>query len=197
MSYLTAEETKQIQTGISLFTRMIGLEADPVQGEFVAVEQDLLYALEHVRRSASDTRRMLGRRLFQGIDFDAPEAIRRDLKMYLLEGDDAREQAMLRKRNQPMYTLVIEPTVSVLAKYPHEEILDLADPVIDEVIGMVVECEDYGSLEDAKDAVAEYRRMVSERNAARELLKKKPRRARDSVAELFEDLDLSTDPDDE
>lgn len=201
MSYFTTEETVQIQRGVSLFFRMIGLFAHPKQGPYIAEEQDLLAALDSAKYAAELTRRMIGKQKYQGVDFNPAASIMQDMMSFLMFGATEDESVALRRRNRPMYYLVIEPVVQVLAKYPHEEILDLAEPIIDEVIEMVRACVDYGDEADALRAQAEVRALVNERETQRrealDAKKKKPRRtARSALIAVLNGVDISGEVDD-
>lgn len=200
MSYLTTEETKQIQYGISAFTRMIGLFADPIRGPYIAEEQDLIAALESVKDATELSRRMLGKQKYQGIEFNVTAAILQDMRSFLMSGADEDESIALRRRNRPMYYLVIEPVVNVLAKYPHEEVLDLAGFIVDEVIDMSRQCMDYVPHAEALLAQEEVRKYVtareSEHRLAIEAKKRRPRKsAKSALIAMLSGVDLSEDSD--
>lgn len=200
MSYLTTEETKQIQYGISAFTRMIGLFADPIRGPYIAEEQDLIAALESVKDATELSRRMLGKQKYQGIEFNVTAAILQDMRSFLMSGADENESIALRRRNRPMYYLVIEPVVNVLAKYPHEEVLDLVGFIVDEVIDMSRQCMDYVPHAEALLAQEEVRKYVtareSEHRLAIEAKKRRPRKsAKSALIAMLSGIDLSEDSD--
>lgn len=199
MSYLTTNYTEaqcaEIHNGVRTFIRMIGLFADPLHGRFIAEEQDLIAALDSVRDSFEMSRRMLGKRKYQGVDFNVTQQVLQDMSSYLLTGRDESELAYWRKRNLPMFHLVIEPTVRLLEGLSHMEALVVAPELIEDVIKMVHDCTDYGDYDDAVVAQHQVRQLISQKEAEKKAIRdaaRKPRRQsqRDALIALLADIAL-------
>lgn len=199
-AFLTANfsdaEIDPIKEGIRKFIRLIGLFAHPLQGKWIAEEQDLIAALETVKSAFAMSHRMLGKRKYQGLDFDAPNEVKKDMQVYLLTGITEATDATMRKTNQPMYYLVIEPVVDLFYKVgDHAKMLEVCDELVDEVIELVKACKDYGDEFDAAIVQEQVRAMHRAREEVRKeaAAKKKPRKSkRDLLIELL--AGAETDP---
>ena len=119
------------------------------------------------------------------------------MRVYLLTGRTEATDATERKRNQPMYYLVIEPVIDMLAHYEHVDMIDIAPDLIDEVISLVRECTDYGNEDDARIALEQLRVQLNIREVERKeaAAKRKPRKNKHEA--LLAALGLTDDGDDE
>lgn len=197
MHYLTATETAELNQGIRTFNHLIGLLHDPLYGRFTAEEQDLIAALESVKSAVEESRRMLGLQKYQGMAFDVIRAVKADMTSFLLNGNDERHKMYMSKRNMPMYILVVEPTIDALSSYTHEEVLNVAPNLVDEVIQLVCSSTDYGDMDDAKVAQQLVRDLIAEQEAAAKVIrdaKRRPRkRKQDSLLDLFQLTETESD----
>lgn len=187
--YFATEDIASIQRGVNTFNHMVGLLSDPLHGRFIAEEQDLVAALNSVRDAYKASERMLGKQKYQGVPFNAAEQVMKDMTSYLLTGRQESEDAYFRKRNLPMFVLVIEPTLALMKKFNHEEALDKIDEVIDELIDLVNESVSYTMFDGGHQARVEVQALI----AARELQKKlaresKVRPKKKSLKDLFMEI---------
>lgn len=165
----TPQELFPVQDGIRKFIRLLCLQVEDWQLRFVADECDLIMSLESVKLSFQQTSTMLGLRKYQGQDYDAPEEVRRLQECYLLTGKDEQETARARRTYLTMYHIVIEPTITLFAKFDHATILQIADGVIDQIIEEVRNTDAYGSHDDALVAREQIRAIVRHRDEQRKL----------------------------
>lgn len=195
MSFLTTTYTEDqlqpIRAGIRTFIRLQGLIHDPnplVWSKWLADESDLKMELRSVADAFKKTQPMVGKRKYQGVDFDAPKEVSKDMMVFLTMGLDGNDSATLRKRNLPMYHLVIEPVIQLFYQFTHQEMIDNADTIINGVYELIDESTDYGSYDDALVAQAQVQAMVREREDARKAAAeaKRKKRRRDPLIEMLE-----------
>lgn len=187
-THFTDSEIAVLKDGIRKFIRLIGLYVDPLQGKWVAEEQDAVAGLESVCFSMKQSVRMLGKRKYQGLDFDHVNECKKDLMVYLLTGNTEATDAGEKKRNLPLYHLIIEPTIQAMSKYTHQESIDYVDELTAEVAVMIRECNAYGTFEDALIAQAQIKTMIREREDARleAIAKRRPKKnKRAMLLEMF------------
>lgn len=187
-THFTDSEIAVLQDGIRKFIRLIGLYVDPLQGKWVAEEQDAYAALESVCFSMKQSERMLGKRKYQGLDFDHINECKKDLMVYLLTGNTEATDAGEKKRNLPLYHLIIEPTIQAMSKYTHTEAIELCTEVTAEVAAIIKACDAYGTFEDALIAQAQVKTMIRVREDARleALAKRRPKKNKQAMLlEMF------------
>lgn len=176
----TPEQLNTITVGIRKFIRLQGLIHDPdprVWGEWLADEGDLYAALNSIRLAFKATEPMLGKRKYQGVDFDAPGSVKSDMITFLTCGEDGNKSSSLSRRNLPMYYLILDPVIELFAAFDHPTILEIVDQVIDEIVMMVESCDEYGTYDDALVAQHQVRELIRAKEAARRAaLDLKPRR---------------------
>lgn len=201
MSYIetqfTPEQLGPVRLGIRTFIRLIGMFADPIQGKWIAEEQDLIAALQSIKTAFNDTTRMIGKRKYQGREFDPINEVKKDLMVYLLTGLSETEDAGQRRRFKPMYYLVVEPTIDLFAIYSdHQTMLQHIDCVIDDMIALVQTSVEYGTYDDALIAQEQVRVIIHQREAIRkeQAAKRKPRKSKKEL--LMEILIGINDTDD-
>lgn len=193
---MTEAEAVQLEHGVNLFVRMIGLDQQRLST--TADEQDLIASLQSIKDSAELSRRMLGKQKYQGVNFQPCRAIKDDMETYLLNGETPQDTMTLRRRNLAMFTLVVEPTIGVLSKYSHDEVLSNTDSVIQQITQMVYNCSAGSTYEDGIAARDEYRAMVAERTRIRDAAKrpKKKRTTTKDIVELLQEIAESGELDD-
>lgn len=198
----TEQELAPVHNGIRTFIRLLGMiySDDPLQLKWLADEEDLKSALRSIAQQFKASEIMLGKRKYQGIDYDAPNEVKKDLSTFLLTGRDERDEALQRKRYLPMYHLVIVPVCDLFYKYDHRMQIDIADKVIEELCAIIDNTDAYGTLDDALVAQAQVRQLITEKEERRkaELNARKRRKTkRDPLAELFglgeDETDLEED----
>lgn len=191
--YFSDDEIANIQRGVDTFNKMISLLSDPLHGRFIAEEQDLVAALESIRSAYASTERMLGTQKYQGVPYNAGEQVMKDMTSFLLTGRTESEDAYMRKRNLPMFVLVIEPTLNMMSQFNHEDALERVDVVIDELIELVNNSLTYGTLEDAIAARADVQQLISARELQKKMIrdaKHKPKKKtmKDHLIELLAEV---------
>lgn len=190
-TFFTEQDLTPIRDGIRRFIRLMGLIHDPnplVWGKWLADEGDLKAALRSVADAFKASQPMVGKRKYQGIDYDAPKQVLKDVTSYLLTGDTDGETATLRKRNQPMYYLVIEPLTQLFYKVgDHQAMIDNADMICEAIATMVDAEDDYGTYDDALVAQFQVRQIIQARDEIRiaERESKRKRRRKDPMLELL------------
>ena len=198
-NHFTTEELQPIKDGIRRYIRLMGLIYDPnplVWNKWLTDESDLKAALRSVADAFKASATMLGKRKYIGMDFDAPREVKKDLTTFLTTGKDCGETATLQKRNLPMFYLVVEPVINLFYKFDHATMIAIADELTDDVCKMVDACTEYGTYDDALIAQHQVREMIRAREEVRkaELEKKRKRKkSRDPVAELFASLGLDVE----
>lgn len=195
MTFLTKHFTEQdlavVRDGIRKFIRLTGLIHDPnplVWNKWFTDEGDLKAALRSIADAMKATHTMVGKRKYQGVDFDAPREVTKDMNTFLLSGENDGEVALQRKRHMPMMILVIEPVIQLFYKFDHETMIAVADELIGDVIKMVDESTDYGTYDDAMVAQAQVQALVRQRDEARKAAaenKRKRSRRRDPLLDML------------
>lgn len=200
----TPAQLLPITDGIRKFIRMMGLIHDPsplVYLKWLADESELKAAIWSVATAIKRTEPMIGKRKYQGMDYDAPREVKKDLISFLTTTSEGLS-ATLQKRNLPMYYLVVEPVINLFYTFPHEEMIANADKVAEAICEAIDQCTDYGTLDDALVAQQQARDIIRQHEeAAKEERARKTRRkkVRDPVAELMASLglNLEEEPEDE
>jgi Arc/MetJ family transcription regulator len=195
MTFLTKHFTEQelavVREGVRKFIRLTGLIHDSsplVWNKWFTDEGDLKASLRSIADAIKATHTMVGKRKYQGVDFDAPREVTKDMHTFLLSGADDGEVALQRKRHMPMMILVIEPVVQLFYKFDHPTMIAIADELIADVIAMVDETTDYGTYDDALVAQAQVQSLVRQRDEARKAAaeaKRKRSRRRDPLLDML------------
>jgi hypothetical protein len=194
-------ELAQLKEGIRRYIRLMGLIYDPnplVWNKWFTDEGDVKAALRSVADAMKGTEPMIGKRKYQGVDYNAPREVNKLLTTYLTSGKDSSESALLKKRNLPMFLLVIEPTIALFYKFDHPTMIANADAVVEDVCNLVDQCTDYGTYDDALVAQHQVYALIHEREAERKAIaaaKSRRKKSRDPVAELMASLGLNTEDD--
>jgi Arc/MetJ family transcription regulator len=189
--HFTEQELSPIREGVRRFIRLTGLIHDPsplVWNKWFTDEGDLKGALETIAYTMKATHTMVGKRKYQGADFDAPREVTKDLTTFLLSGENEGEEALNRKRYQPMLYLVIEPVIQLFYKFDHPTMIAVADQLITDVISLVDNTTDYGTYDDALVARAQVQQLIRQRDEARKAAveaKRKRSRRRDPLIDLL------------
>lgn len=181
LDHFEDEDLHKVRLGIHQFTLLTGLIHDPnplVWNKWFTDESDLKLSLNSIRDAIKATMPMLGKRKYQGVDFNVVTETKKDLWMYLMSGADAGETAGLKKRFQPMYYLVIEPVIELFNVFSHEEAIMFADEVIDGIQEMVKTDAKYGSYQDALRVQTDVRKLIDEKDAAKKAANNSKRRRR-------------------
>lgn len=191
-THFTDAELAPIKEGVRKFIRLLGLIHDPdplVWNKWFTDEGDLKAALRSVAESMKATAHMIGKRKYQGVDYDAPREVTKDMHTFLLSGETDGEVATLRKRNLPMMILVIEPVIQLFYKFDHEQMIAVADELVGDVMTMIDESDAYSTYDDAIVARAQVQQLIRQRDDARKAAleaKRKRSRRRDPLLDLLE-----------
>lgn len=177
-SHFSENELQPILNGIRTFIRLTGLISDDFQYRWFADEVDAVGALKSIVTRFQLTERMLGKSKYQGQAFDAPRQVRADLEGLLLTGHTEMTTIANRKRNSPLFYLIIEPTITLFAKFDHESILAIIEASIADLIEIFNQCDAYGTYDDALVAQFQTRSIIREREEAAKLVKMSHRRSR-------------------
>lgn len=187
----SSAQLEPIKVGIQKFITLIQLFSDPLYGQWIGEEQDLIAALESVSEAFASTHRMVGKQKYQGLNFDAPGEVKKDMQVFLLTGLTAETDATERRRNAPMYYLVIEPTINLFYTFDHAKMIEVAQRVTSGVIEMVRDCTNYSHRTAALATQREVQLMIRARNEMRKSAsaKRKPRKSKAEVLlEMFAGL---------
>jgi hypothetical protein len=201
-NHFTDADLQTVQDGINTFIRLTGLIYDPsplVWNRWFTDESDLKAALRSVRDAFVNSKRMLGKRKYRGVDFNHVKEIKKDLTTFLTSGKDAGETAHLRKCNLPMYYLVIDPVIDLFGNFDHEESILFAPEIIDGICKMVDDCTNYGTYEQAIEAQLQVRKLMAAREETKKQeqlskRKKKPK-AQDPFLALLASVAAEVDDD--
>lgn len=196
MTFLTTHfsdaELAPVKEGIRKFVRLLGLIHDPdplVWNKWFTDEGDLKAALRSVADAMKATAHMISKRKYQGVDYDPPREVSKDMHTFLLSGETDGEIATLRKRNLPMMLLVIEPVIQLFYKFDHEQMIAVADQLVGDVMTMIDESDAYGTYDDALVARAQVQQLIRQRDELRKAateVKRKRSRRRDPLLDLLE-----------
>lgn len=197
-------ELATVREGVRKFIRLTGLIHDPselVWMKWFTDEGDAKAALESVATAMKATHTMVGKRKYQGQDFDAVREVTKDLNVFLTLGMDDSESALLRKRNLPLLLLVVEPTIQLFKKFSHTEMIELADEITQGVASLIDTSDAYGTYDDALVAQHQVKAIIHAREEARKAeaaaKRGKRRGRRDPLLELLAAVSEATVEDEE
>lgn len=157
---LSTTNLNEVNAGIRVFTRLLGLEMDQMQAKYAAGEADAELALESVKQLMYETKRLIGKSKHVGKPFDFVEDVKLDMTELLLLSDDQVQTAIKRKRNLPLYHLVVSPVVELFRQFDHATAIQNVDVIIDHIIQTAFEDDSYGTYEDGLIAQAQVRRII-------------------------------------
>lgn len=193
--HFSAEQIAPIAAGIHKYIRLIGLISDPnpLELKWLSDEWDLHTQLETLSRAVKATEPMIGKRKYQGIDFEVTTEVKKDMQTYLMSGRTDAESALFKKRNMPMYYLVIIPVLNLFKGMDHQKTIDIIDEVVKDVQNMIWSTESYGTHDDALVARMQVQQLIkqSEEQRLAELnARKRPKRKskKELIIELFEEV---------
>ena len=153
----------EVNAGLRVFTRLFGLETDPLQAKYAASEGDVALALESVKQLMHETERFVGKSKHVGKPFDFVEDVKLDMTELLLLSDDQVQTAVKRKRNLPLYHLVVSPVVEVFRQFDHATAVQNVDVIIDYIKETAFDEDNYGTYEDGLIAQAQVRQIIRDR----------------------------------
>lgn len=192
--YFSAEQQNLINSGIHTYIRLMATSDDPTQAELdmVCDESDLHLELDAVARAVKATQPMVGMSKYKGVPFNVTSEVKKDMMMFLTSGRTDSETIMLKKRNTPMYYLVIAPVLDGLKYHDHQFIIDNIDQIVKCVQSLVWSSNSYGTLDDAIVARSHVRQLIRriEQDRIDALPKRKARTKskRDQLIEMFEEV---------
>ncbi len=153
----------EVNAGLRVFTRLFGLETDPLQAKYAASEADVALALESVKQLMHETERFIGKSKHVGKPFDFVEDVKLDMTELLLLSDDQVQTAVKRKRNLPLYHLVVSPVVELFRQFDHATAVKNADVIINYIKETAFDEDNYGTYEDGLIAQAQVRQIIHDR----------------------------------
>jgi len=199
--YFSSEQIDLIRDGVRKYIRLIGFIGSPnlLELKWLADEWDLHSALETLSRAVKASHTMVGKRKYQGVDYDIAREVKKDMQTYLMSGRTEPETALLKKINQPMYYLVISPVLDLFAlPFDHQTAIDIVDDVVAEVQRMIWSQEDYGDYDDALVARMQVQKLIRETEEKRlaeiNATKRKRKHKRNPIIELFAELVEEEEP---
>lgn len=187
-----------VYSGMRVFTRLFGLETDPLHAKYAATEFDAYQALDSVTMLVQETKRFVGKQKHVGKPFDLVDDVKQDMAEILLVDDDQVKQAVKRKRYLPLYHLVVSPTVDLLQHMDHQTAITNVEAIVDFVKEHAFIDENYGTYEDGVIAQAQVRNIIREREERSKIeaiaRKKRNRKAAKKLeAEVANVTDLETE----
>jgi hypothetical protein len=202
LSLYTPEDMSDVTSGIRKFIRVLGLELEAYQLKRIADEFDLISALDLIPTHIQDSASLIGRETYKGVPYIFTDEVKKDMEEYLLTGKEPKDTAVLRHRNLTMYHLVVEPTIELIGKLDHQQAIDQSRDVVNGIIDMVRNSEDYGDATDALIAKEQIAVMIKARTEARKAAKARTtkRKVRASELEYLSDdviADVISDDSDE
>lgn len=187
-----------VHSNIRVFTRLVGLDSDPLHFKNSSSEFDACDALDCASILLKDTKRFVGKRKHPGKPFDFIEDVKADMSVMLLQDDDIVKQAIKRKRHLPLVYLVVGPALDALSQYDHLTAIDKVDEVFDIVKNALLQSDTYGEYDDAVVAQAQVKRLIQHHDEQAKLAasvrKKKNRKVEKELeAEIKEETDVDVD----
>ena len=169
----TNQELLPVTEGIHKFIRLLGLihDPDPLVMKWYVDEFDLKSTLRSVAERFAHSEDMIGQRKYQGIDFDAPNEVKKDMYTFLLTGRTEPEEAHNRKCNLPMYYAVIVPVCNLFYKYDHRMQIDIAQAVVTALCTLIDNTTSYGSYAEALEAKVQIRSLINAHEEQRKAAK--------------------------
>lgn len=148
---MTTRDYSTFLDGLRKFVRLIPLRQDPRQKRYIQDELDLLVVLDSVRAKFMDTAEMFGKKKYRDTPFDFCEDVREELEEWLFvpRGEDLQQAAVLRKKYQPMYFLVIVPVIDMFETMKHGQALLALNEILAEVTELIMNHEYDGTYDDA------------------------------------------------
>lgn len=178
-----------VHSSIRVFTRLMGLDSDPLHFKNSSSEFDACDALDCASILLKDTKRFAGKRKHPGKTFDFIEDVKADITMMLLQDDDVVKQAMKRKRYLPLVYLVVGPALDALSQYDHLTAVNKVDEVFDTVKRTLLHSDTYGEYDDAIVAQAQVKRLIQQHDEqARLTASTRKRKNRKVEKELEEEI---------
>ena len=175
----------KIENGIRAFVRLIPLRQDPLQSRFIQDEFDLLENLDTVEQKFDDSAELFGKLKYRNINFDFCEDVLEELEELLLNHKEVRFVAALRKRNQPMYHLILTPIVELFRSKTHGQALIDVPQVLAEIREIILTHNFDGTLDDAYVAQAIIHQEIRAKEATRQAKITKRRKKQEAI---FEDI---------
>lgn len=153
----------EVNAGLRVFTRLFGLDIAHQQAKYFACENDTELALDSVKQLLQETERFIGKSKHVGKPFDFVEDVKLDMNELLLMSDDPIRTAVNRKRNLPLYHLVVSPVVELFRQFDHATAVQNADVIINYIKETAFIEDNYGTSEDALIAQLQVRRIIRDR----------------------------------
>jgi len=175
----------KIENGIRAFVRLIPLRQDPLQSRFIQDEFDLLENLDTVEQKFDDSAELFGKLKYRNINFDFCEDVLEELEELLLNHKEVRFVAALRKRNQPMYHLILTPIVELFRSKTHGQALIDVPQVLAEIREIILTHNFDGTLDDAYVAQAIIHQEIRAKEVTRQAKITKRRKKQEAI---FEDI---------
>ena len=111
---------------------------------------EMIDALETTRTFFKDSHDMLGKPIYRGErEFDFIHDIKKYINAYFLVGEDAKQSALLRRKNRSMVVLLLNPVVDIFQHKTHEDTLEEYNNIIDGAIEIIVNNDITASADDA------------------------------------------------
>lgn len=111
---------------------------------------EMIDALETMRTLFRDTADMIGKPMYKGErEFDFIHDLKTYIEAVFLVGEDAKQSALLRRKNRSMVVLMLNPLVDQFHRSSHEEMLERYNDAIDEAVLRINENDRDASADDA------------------------------------------------
>ena len=160
---LTNANLTEVNAGFRVFTRLFGLDTASQQAKYSPCENDAELALDSVKQLLQETERFIGKSKHVGKPFDFVEDVKLDMNELLLMSDDPVQTAVNRKRNLPLYHLVVSPVVELFRQFDHVTAVQNADVIIEYIKEAAFDEDNYGTDEDGLIAQLQVRRIIRDR----------------------------------
>lgn len=183
-----------LRSNARIFTRLFGLDTDPLHFKYSSGEYDAYDALDCAKILVKETERFVGRQKHVGKPFDFVEDVKSDMAEMLLLDVDPAKTAVLRKRHLPLFYLVVEPALETLKRFNHVDVINHADALFDELKDSLFHEDDYSTYDDAVVANAQVRQVIrAHEEQAKQVAAARKRKSRKVAKEIEQEIEPELD----
>lgn len=149
-----------VSANARVFTRLFGLDVDPLHFKYSAGETDAFDALDCAAILLKETSHFVGKSKHVGKPFDFVDDVKADMAEMLLIDQDATAQAVKRKRNLPLFYLIVEPALESLRHYGHAAAIEKVDEAFNLIKASIFIDDNYSEYDDAVVAQAQVKNTI-------------------------------------
>lgn len=185
---MQALDYTRFEHGLRSFVRLIPLRRDSTQAKYIQDEFDLFSAIDCLEQYLNESAEMFGKQKYRDTPFDFCEDIQLDLAELFLNHENQQKAAVLRKKNQPIYHLVLCVILDLLRTYPHGDVLMHAQEIFKEIRERIANHNYDGGYDDALVMQEIIYKEIREKEAARQAKIVKRRKRHEAMLEEIVEL---------